>query len=284
MLVPLLAGCAGSGTSVAGISPAATVSGAVVPSALTEPPTASPPPPNRPFSLVLNNVDGAVVALYLNGQYIGGVACALDPAASPIPPLSPGASLRTPFAPAGTLPPLPWKVIVVTGPGIIIGQYDEDGRAGPRAIVVRGTTTAETAAPGDPGLAAVGPCATPGTIPALALQNGTTIEVTLVVNGTTVRTFGPRTCAGCSGADGIQPSELGPLPWTVEARSPSGRVLLSMTVHPGDYFQTAYPDGHGSNGGAAARADLSCGRIDMWAGPPLLGPAPGPGSPGDCAP
>ncbi len=191
MLVPLLAGCVGSGTNVAGVSPVATLSGAVVPSALTEPPTVTPPPPDRPFSLVLNNADGAIVALYLNGQYIGAAACALDPAASPIPPLSPGASLPTPFAPAGSLPPLPWRVIVVSGPGIIIGQYDEDGRAGPRAIIVRGTTTVETAAPGDPGPAAVGPCATLGTIPALALQNGTTLELTLVVNGTTVRTLGP---------------------------------------------------------------------------------------------
>ncbi len=56
-----------------------------------------------------------------------------------------------------------------------------------------------------------------------------------------------------------------------------------MTVHPGDYFQTAYPDGQGSTR-AAARVDLSCGRIDMWAGPPLAGPVPGPGSPGDFLP
>jgi hypothetical protein len=34
--------------------------------------------------------------------------------------------------------------------------------------------------------------------------------------------------------------------------------------------------------GDGNRVDLSCGRIDVWAGPPLLGPAPGPGTPGDC--
>lgn len=34
----------------------------------------------------------------------------------------------------------------------------------------------------------------------------------------------------------------------------------------------------------AVRVDLSCGRLDMWSGPPLLGPFPGPGTPSDCNP
>ncbi len=33
-----------------------------------------------------------------------------------------------------------------------------------------------------------------------------------------------------------------------------------------------------------ARVDLSCGRIDIWSGTPMMGPAPGPGVPGDCDP
>jgi len=78
--------------------------------------------------------------------------------------------------------------------------------------------------------------------------------------------------------------DLPPLPWYVEARSESGRVLVSMTVRPGDVFATMYPDGHGETRGAAVRADLSCGRLDVWSGPPMSGPAPGSGIPGDCLP
>jgi len=52
-----------------------------------------------------------------------------------------------------------------------------------------------------------------------------------------------------------------------------------MTVRPGDVWETA-----GQMKGDAVRVDLSCGRLDIWSGPPLLGPAPGPGKPGDCAP
>jgi hypothetical protein len=70
-----------------------------------------------------------------------------------------------------------------------------------------------------------------------------------------------------------------PLPWSVEARSPSGRLLISMTVRPGDV------DGEGTEQrGTGGRVDLSCGRLDIWSGPPMLGPAPGDGMPGDCLP
>jgi hypothetical protein len=56
-------------------------------------------------------------------------------------------------------------------------------------------------------------------------------------------------------------------------------VLVSMIVHDGDVVAAADGDK-----GDANRVDLSCGRLDIWSGPPLLGPAPGPGSPGDCGP
>jgi len=71
-------------------------------------------------------------------------------------------------------------------------------------------------------------------------------------------------------------------PWLVEARTPTGRVLSSMTVRPGDVWETTMPDGSTQMKGDAVRVDLSCGRLDMWSGPPLLGPAPGPGKTGDC--
>jgi hypothetical protein len=107
----------------------------------------------------------------------------------------------------------------------------------------------------------------------LIVSNQTTLAVTVAVNGTVVRTIQPGT------QDILAPKDLPPLPWAVEARAPSGRVLTSMTVRPGDVWETA-----NQMKGDAVRVDLSCGRLDMWSGPPLLGPAPGPGKPGDCAP
>lgn len=112
----------------------------------------------------------------------------------------------------------------------------------------------------------------------LEIGNGTTIAVTLVVNGNVLGVFPP-------GAAGVIPiSELPPLPWTVEARSPRGRVLTSMTVRPGDVRETTMPNGGRAYQSAGARADLSCGRLDIWSGMPMLGPLPGPGKPGDCEP
>lgn len=124
---------------------------------------------------------------------------------------------------------------------------------------------AATAAPG------------PTTTTTLSIGNWTTIAVTLVVNGSVVEVVPPG-----SYQDPVA-VELPPLPWAVETRSPSGRVLSSMTVRPGDVWQTSYPGGGGAAHGDAVRVDLSCGRIDVWSGSPLLGPAPGPGNSGDCA-
>jgi hypothetical protein len=120
---------------------------------------------------------------------------------------------------------------------------------------------------------------TPTPPPGLSISNGTTLTVTLLVNGTPVGTFPLGT-----GRDPIPASALPALPWNVEARSPSGRLLTSMTVHPGDVSATTGPNGEGREKGDGVRVDLSCGRLDIWSGPPLIGPAPGTGSPGDCAP
>lgn len=113
----------------------------------------------------------------------------------------------------------------------------------------------------------------------LEISNNTTLAVTLVVNGTWRRTFEPM-----SGDGIIYAGDLPPQPWSVEARSPSGRVLASMTVRPGDVFATFYPDGRGEMRGDGVRLDLSCGVLRFWSGPRPLGPVPGPGSPGDCEP
>lgn len=112
----------------------------------------------------------------------------------------------------------------------------------------------------------------------LVVGNGTTLDVTLVVNGTALRVVPP-------GAQVAVPvNELPFLPWAVEARSPRGRVLTSMTVRAGDVRETTAPNGVREYQSAAVRVDLSCGRLDVWSGLPMLGPMPGPGRPGDCEP
>ena len=110
----------------------------------------------------------------------------------------------------------------------------------------------------------------------LVVSNQTALAITLAVNGVVVRSIQAHT------QETVLVKDLPPQPWLVEARTPTGRVLSSMTIRPGDVWETATPDGSTQMKGDAVRVDLSCGRLDMWSGPPLLGPAPGPGKPGDC--
>jgi hypothetical protein len=107
----------------------------------------------------------------------------------------------------------------------------------------------------------------------LSTQNGTTKPLVLVVNGAPVKDVGPGASVEVT-ADAL-PS----LPWKAEVRLLTGRSLLSLTIRAGDVIE-----GQETLTGDAARIDLSCGRIDLWSGPPLLGPAPQPGTPGDCDP
>ena len=148
------------------------------------------------------------------------------------------------------------------------------------------TTTPGTLPPQPPSANTPAPAGSgaPTSVPGLSIQNGTTLEVSLVVNGVVVRTIGPGGCLGCGGGAGIAAAELPALPWNVAVRTPSGRELTTLTVHEGDVAETSSPGGGGSSRGVAARVDLSCGRLDVWAGPPIAGPAPGSGSPGDCEP
>jgi len=113
----------------------------------------------------------------------------------------------------------------------------------------------------------------------LSVQNGSNLEVTVFVNDLYVTTLAPGECPACQGDDGILARSLPPLPWQAEVRTQSGRVLVASPVRSGDVIRTS-----NSWKGDAARVDLSCGRIDVWSGPPLAGPAPGQGTPGDCAP
>ncbi len=121
-----------------------------------------------------------------------------------------------------------------------------------------------------------------GERPNLGISNGTTLRVALFVNGVRV---GDSPVGGPSPV--IDGSRLPALPWLVEARSPSGRLLTSMTVEPGQVRKTTLPNGGVEYSGAIGRADLSCGRLTIWAGDfEPSGPAPGgqPGEPGDCVP
>jgi len=115
----------------------------------------------------------------------------------------------------------------------------------------------------------------PGRPVGVEVSNGTTLPLTIVVNGVIVRNIGP----GDGTHEPITADVLGPMPWHVEARTASGRVLVTLTVNDGDVVY-----GRDLSRGVAKRVDLSCGRLDVWAGPPLAGPAPGPGVPGDCVP
>ena len=126
------------------------------------------------------------------------------------------------------------------------------------------------------------PVSTPAERVNLGISNGTAIAVTLSVNGQRIGEF-----AAQSGEPTIDVSRLPPLPWNVEARSPSGRLLTSMNVAPGQVQSTTGPGGVIEHSGALGRVDLSCGRLTIWAAdvqPSGPAPPPSPGTPGDCAP
>lgn len=110
----------------------------------------------------------------------------------------------------------------------------------------------------------------------LGVVNATDLMVSLVVNDTMIETFAP------GGADkAIYVGALPSLPWAVEARTSTGRVLGTMNVAAGDLQAKPGLTSHGTESGA----DLSCGQLYMWSGPSEpIWPAPQPGSPGDCLP
>ena len=121
-----------------------------------------------------------------------------------------------------------------------------------------------------------------GSKPRLGIANGTALVVSVFVNGANVAESQP----GGPSPD-IPVAGLPPLPWTVEARTASGRLLTSMEVAEGQIWSTTRPDGGASARGVFGRVDLSCGRLTIWAGdvvPSGPAPLPNPGQPGDCAP
>jgi hypothetical protein len=116
----------------------------------------------------------------------------------------------------------------------------------------------------------------------LGIANGTTLTVTLFVNDLRVGDYAPQ-----GGTPRIGSASLTPLPWAVEARSRSGRVLTSMHVVAGAVQTTVYASDHTESSGVMGRVDLSCGRLTIWAGDVIpSGPIPSSpsGTPGDCEP
>lgn len=110
-------------------------------------------------------------------------------------------------------------------------------------------------------------------IAALEYSNQTSIPIDLFVNGGKVATIAP----GTNGS--LSATELPAQPWAVEARTSSGRVMTALTIRVGDVASDA-----SSFRGVAVRLNLSCGVLDIWSGPPLIGPAGTGGAPGDCNP
>lgn len=178
---------------------------------------------------------------------------------------------------AGTPPPFTNALCVIPPPGsamagepIIYGNVSRDGMSLPPGAWIN-PEGAPTPRYGS------GPIFDPLTI---SISNDTTLAITVVVNGESVGPF-----TGGAYQDPIDASLLPAPPWHIEARTPSGRVLTTMDVQRGDVWHTdAGSSGHSSVTGVATRVDLSCGRLDIWSGPPLAGPPP-PSSfpPGDCA-
>jgi hypothetical protein len=114
----------------------------------------------------------------------------------------------------------------------------------------------------------------------LGVVNATDLRVSLVVNSRVIETLAPQTADTA-----IHMSALPPLPWVVQIRTSSGRVLVTMTADPSD-IQGPQAIG-GPHSGMEAAADLSCGQLYLWTGafePPWPAPPASAGSPGDCAP
>jgi hypothetical protein len=88
--------------------------------------------------------------------------------------------------------------------------------------------------------------------PGLGAENGTDITIDLVLNGESLGSIGPG-----SGMEVASRWRLPALPWEVEARTESGRVLVTMTVSAEELQR---------NGVKAGGVALPSGRFAMWAG------------------
>jgi hypothetical protein len=103
------------------------------------------------------------------------------------------------------------------------------------------------------------------------VSNETTLTLTVSINGNVAATSAPQTQSD------VDPSAY-QQPWHATVSTSSGRQLIDFSYSASD---VVYIDN--SARGVAQRVDLSCGQLDVYAGPALAGPPP-PSSfaPGDC--
>lgn len=107
----------------------------------------------------------------------------------------------------------------------------------------------------------------------LTANNQSDRALELFVNGGKMADVAPMTALTMAAKD------LPPMPWAAELRLPTGRTLVGLAVTSGSVVRL-----ESGTAGVGNRADLSCGRVELYAVYPLGGPAPGPGRPGDCGP
>lgn len=114
----------------------------------------------------------------------------------------------------------------------------------------------------------------PATSVDVGIVNGTSMSVGLFINDHRIADYPP----GGGSIPSLDPRSLPNLPWRVEARSPSGRVLQSLTVQPGELRAGSMTSGS---------IDLACGNLELWVGDFIqksLPPAPTPEQPEACDP
>lgn len=169
-----------------------------------------------------------------------------------------------------------WAILLAT---LTLGCYAAGCSPSPAPTPSRTSSQSPTSTPSP--TPSPGPTSSATAQPPLSIWNGTTLQITLIVNGQPMRTIQPG-----DRQDPVDRTGFPAPPWHVEARTATGRVLAEMDVVPEDIWcTTPGPDGHWGCRSAGDRADLSCGRLDLWAGMPMHGPMP-PSSfpPGDCDP
>ena len=110
------------------------------------------------------------------------------------------------------------------------------------------------------------------------VSNGTTLKLAVAINGESRGTSEPGT------TDLFDPSGLAE-PWNVTLTTSSGRQILEMTYRLSDIGTSAGGTNPEPGMGVGQRLDLSCGRLDVYVGGPILGGTALPiFSPGDCDP
>ena len=124
------------------------------------------------------------------------------------------------------------------------------------------------------------PTGTPHASPSLLdihVDNSTSVPMTVLVDGKTITTVAPHESTVVSAA-GLPDDD-----WLVEVRLPSSRTIMSFNVIRSLVSATTGPQGQGGVTGTGRRADLTCGRLDVWVAVAPLGPPPGPGVDGTCS-